>query len=175
MDQDEFYRSEEEQYQHLVSKCRPLWRSIASFLLSHHCTIFWHHSFRFRDQQLLEVLESAYGMMRNDCLISLQALLGAASSWQQYEVALYGIRAVGVRSVYNFIIDCPLPCTQFRPTPSRSFLSHSVKGRVLNRVGSIIGTAPNIDQSLKLEAEVALSIVSSVMSELCRGTGNAAG
>lgn len=52
---------------------------------------------RFRDQQLLEVLESAYGMMRNDYLLTVQSLQGTASSWQQYEVALYGIRAVSIR------------------------------------------------------------------------------
>ena len=37
-------------------------------------------------------------MMLNGYRAAAKSVLGAAASWQKYEAALYGIRAVGVRS-----------------------------------------------------------------------------
>ena len=58
-------------------------------------TLFAHASpARFRDQQLADVLESAYNMTRCEYLRAVQSLAAGATAWQQYEVALYGLRAV---------------------------------------------------------------------------------
>ena len=61
------------------------------------------HCPRLRDVQLVEVLESAYGMMRNALLSAVHCLMGSAPSWQQYEVALYGLRAVSVMAKGRFL------------------------------------------------------------------------
>ena len=58
---------------------------------------------RFRDQILQEVLESAYGMMRSAYIASMSSLLANASTWQQYEAALYGFRAVSVMVKTRFL------------------------------------------------------------------------
>ncbi|GAX80410.1 hypothetical protein CEUSTIGMA_g7849.t1 [Chlamydomonas eustigma] len=52
--------------------------------------------YRFRDQHLLEVLESAYGMLRSEYLHVMYRMAMTATTWQQYEVGLYGLRAVSV-------------------------------------------------------------------------------
>jgi hypothetical protein len=85
--------------------CAPLFSTALPHLLRHaqyppHFTS-WDEDeqdedefYRFRDQQLTDVLESAYGMMRLEYLAAVMQLSQAAATWQQYEVSLYALRAV---------------------------------------------------------------------------------
>ena len=54
-------------------------------------------STRFRDVQLVDVLEAAYGMLRTEYLVAVQGAIAAAASWQQLEVGLFCLRAVSLR------------------------------------------------------------------------------
>eukprot|EP00798_Chlamydomonas_sp_ICE-L_P007351 gene7351-474_t len=51
----------------------------------------------FRDVQLADVLETTYNMMKADYLTTMHSAISSATTWQQYEVVLYCIRAVSLR------------------------------------------------------------------------------
>ena len=119
-------------------------------------------------------------MMRTAFLSAVQSLMCTATTWQQYEVALYGLRAVSLRQVPlpHLIppqLDCYFVLKFTLPPPLAPPIPFSVKGRVLNRVGTstgVTGTGPGAPS--QQEAVDTAGVMLAAFAEICLGTGNAA-